>query len=249
MRRPIRAASSPRAASTDYTLADGASSVDVPFVWTGANGVTIRRTYTFSRGDYVVKVRDEVVNAGSAPWQGFVYRQLSRVPRALVKKGPMSAEQYSFQGAAWYTSTDKYEKRKYDDFVDDGPLEKQVTGGWIGMLQHHFFAAWIPGANDTSTFSLATTHGHRRHAVRGPRNRSGRHRRPGHQGQHRGAPVGRPEAGQGDRSAERAGPGPRGRLQQLQHHGDDRQLAVLGAGEDLPAGRQLGLGDRRPGAC
>lgn len=146
----------PEGTQRDFALADGAASVDVPFVWTGPDGVTIRRTFTFSRGDYVVKVRDEVINAGAKPWQGFVYRQLSRVPRALVKKGPMSAEQYSFQGAAWYSSTDKYEKRKYDDFVDDGPLQKQVTGGWIGMLQHHFFAAWIPGANDSGTFSLAT---------------------------------------------------------------------------------------------
>ena len=71
----------------------------------------------------------------------------------------MSAEQYSFQGAAWYSAADKYEKRKFDDFVDDGPLEKQVTGGWIGMLQHHFFSAWIPGTNDASTFSLATPSG------------------------------------------------------------------------------------------
>lgn len=149
----------PAGGKTDYALADGASSVDVPFVWTGANGVTIRRTYTFSRGDYVVKVRDEVANAGTAPWQGFVYRQLSRVPRALVKKGPMSAEQYSFQGAAWYSTSDKYDKRKYDKFVDGGALDKQVTGGWIGMLQHHFFSAWIPGDSDTSTFSLATTQG------------------------------------------------------------------------------------------
>ncbi len=149
----------PEGGKTDFVLADGASSVEVPFVWAGSDGVTIRRTYTFTRSNYVVQVRDEVINAGSKPWQGFVYRQLSRVPRALVKKGPMSAEQYSFQGAAWYSSTDKYEKRKYDNFVDDGPLNKQVTGGWIGMLQHHFFAAWIPESNDVSTFSLATPSG------------------------------------------------------------------------------------------
>lgn len=145
--------------TTDFTLADGSNQIDVPFVWTGTNGVTIRRTYTFGRGNYVVKVRDEVVNAGNAPWQGYVYRQLSRVPRELTHKGPMSAEQYSFQGAAWYSATDKYEKRKFDEFVEDGPLDKQVTGGWIGMLQHHFFSAWIPGSNDASTFSLATPTG------------------------------------------------------------------------------------------
>lgn len=149
----------PEGTARDFVLAEGATSIDVPFVWTGPNGVTIRRTFTFGRDNYVVQVRDEVVNAGSQPWQGFVYRQLSRVPRALVKKGPMSAEQYSFQGAAWYTSADKYEKRKYDDFVDDGPLNKQATGGWIAMLQHHFFAAWIPGSNDNGTFSLATVPG------------------------------------------------------------------------------------------
>ncbi|MDQ3289439.1 MAG: membrane protein insertase YidC [Pseudomonadota bacterium] len=138
------------------TLAPGQDSVSVPFEWTGANGVTVRRTYTFQRGDYAVQLRDEVVNAGASPWQGFVYRQLSRVPRALTSTGPMNAEQYSFQGAAWYSPTDKYQKRAFDDFIDDGPLDKQVTGGWVAMLQHHFFAAWIPESDDTSTFSLAT---------------------------------------------------------------------------------------------
>ena len=147
----------PESAQRDFALAQGAKDVVVPFVWTGPDGVTIRRTYTFTRGDYVVRVHDEVVNAGSKPWQGFVYRQLSRVPRALVKKGPMSAESYSFQGAAWYSPADKYEKRKYDDFVDDGTLDKQVAGGWIAMLQHHFFAAWIPTAQDETKFSLAVT--------------------------------------------------------------------------------------------
>lgn len=142
-----------------FALAQGQDTVTVPFVWNGPNGVSIRRTYTFGRGTYVVDVRDEVINAGSAPWQGFVYRQLSRVPRALASGGPMNAEQYSFQGAAWYSPADKYEKRKFDDFVDDGVLNKQVQGGWIAMLQHHFFAAWIPGPDATSTFSLATPTG------------------------------------------------------------------------------------------
>jgi len=149
----------PEGGQAAFALAAGADSVAVPFVWTGPNGVSIRRTYTFKRGQYVVDVRDEVINTGTAPWQGFVYRQLARVPRALVKSGPMSAEQYSFQGAAWYSAADKYEKRKFEDFVDDGPLNKAVTGGWIGMLQHHFFAAWIPGPSDQGKFELSTPAG------------------------------------------------------------------------------------------
>jgi YidC/Oxa1 family membrane protein insertase len=145
----------PADAGRDFKFGSDSREIVVPFVWTGGNGVTIRRSYIFQRGSYVVQVRDQVVNAGSAPWQGYVYRQLVRVPRALASKGPMSAESYSFQGAAWFSPTDKYEKCKYDKFADDCDLDKQVNGGWIGMLQHHFFAAWIPGAKDTSTFSLA----------------------------------------------------------------------------------------------
>jgi len=143
-------------AGADLKLDPGEEQVVVPFRWTGSEGVTIRRTFTFNRGEYVVQVRDEVINRSNEPWQGFVYRQLSRVPRALEKSGPMSVEQYSFQGAAWYSPGEKYERRPYDEFVEDGPLNRQVTGGWIAFLQHHFFGAWIPQPGDTTTFSLAT---------------------------------------------------------------------------------------------
>ncbi|MBU8977177.1 MULTISPECIES: membrane protein insertase YidC [unclassified Lysobacter] len=158
----------PEGAAREFTLAQGERNVSVPFVWNGPNGVTIRRTFTFTRGDYVVKIKDEVVNAGTAPWQGYVYRDLSRVPRALVKKGPMSAEQYSFQGAAWYTTTDKYDRRKYEDFAGDGPLDQQSTGGWIGMLQHHFFSSWIPQPDQAALFSLSQADGRYTISAKGP---------------------------------------------------------------------------------
>ena len=145
----------PEASARSYTLAQGMRELSVPFVWTGANGVTIRRTYTFKRGDYAIGVSDQVSNTGSTPWQGYVYRQLLRNP-PLQKSGLTNPEAYSFSGAAWYSPEDKYEKRKYADFVDDGALDKQVTGGWVALLQHYFFAAWIPDAKEPATFSLAT---------------------------------------------------------------------------------------------
>jgi YidC/Oxa1 family membrane protein insertase len=156
----------PEAPAREYTLADGNRELVVPFVWTGANGVTVRRSYVFQRGSYVVQVRDEVRNAGTAPWQGYIYRQLTRVPRALVSKGPMSAESYSFQGAAWFDG--EYGKRKYDEFVEDGPLDKQVTGGWVGMLQHHFFASWIPQKDQAALYTLHEQGGRYTIEARGP---------------------------------------------------------------------------------
>jgi YidC/Oxa1 family membrane protein insertase len=139
-----------------FTLAPGADSVSVPFTWTGPNGVTIRRTYTFPRNGYAIGVRDEVVNHGNANWQGYIYRQLVRNPPPQ-KSGYTNPEAFAFHGATWYTPTDKYERRKYDDFVDDGTLDKESTGGWIALLQHYFLSAWIPDANDKSKFTLSTT--------------------------------------------------------------------------------------------
>lgn len=148
----------PEGAARTLALAPGSDRIDVPFVWQGPDGVRIRRIYTLGRNDYAVRVRDEVINAGARPWQGAVYRQLLRVP-PQVKTGFTHPESYSFHGAAWYSSQDKYDKRKFAKYADGGTLDKQVTGGWIAMLQHHFFTAWIPGANDTTTFSLATVPG------------------------------------------------------------------------------------------
>ncbi len=155
----VRSVFVPEGGKTEFALAPGARTLQVPFVWNGPNGVSVHRTYTFTRGQYTIDVRDEVRNAGAAPWQGYIYRQLDRVPRALVRSGPTSAEQYSFQGAAWFDAQEKYDRRKYEDFVDDGPLNRQVKGGWLAMLQHHYFAAWIPQQDQDSLFSLSAANG------------------------------------------------------------------------------------------
>ncbi|MCF7223675.1 membrane protein insertase YidC [Marilutibacter chinensis] len=151
-----------------FALAEGQDQLVVPFLWTGADGVTIRRSYTFRRGDYAIGVRDEVVNNGDQPWQGYIYRELDRIPAVVQKSGPMSAESYSFQGAVWYDESDGYDRRNYDDFVDDGPLNRTVNGGWIAMLQHHFFAAWIPQQDQASLFVLEQGNGRYGIESRGP---------------------------------------------------------------------------------
>lgn len=145
----------PAVPARSLALDRGERTLEVPFVWNGPDGVSIRRTWVFARGDYSVTVRDEVVNAGTAPWTGHVYRQLLRNPPPH-KRGFTNPESFSYAGAAWYSPEEKFEKRKYDDFADDGPLEREVRGGWLGLLQHYFFAAWIPEPEATATYSLAT---------------------------------------------------------------------------------------------
>ena len=145
-------------AATEQALADGAKDVSASFLWTGANGVTIRRSYTLSRGDYALKVRDDVVNRGTAAWSGHVYRQLSRVPHD-IKRSMFNPETFAFSGAAWYTPDEKYDKRGYDAFLDDDKLDQieasNVAGGWVALLQHYFFAGWIPQADQKANYALA----------------------------------------------------------------------------------------------
>ncbi|HZF99146.1 MAG TPA: membrane protein insertase YidC [Pseudoxanthomonas sp.] len=144
----------PERAAGEVSLPAGENRLEVPFIWNGPNGVSIRRTYTLERGSYVVRVRDEVVNRGDSPWQGFVYRQLLRVP-PRINTGMTNPESFSFYGATWYSPDGGYQRRKFnEDFLEDGRVEKQTRNGWIALLQHHFFTAWIPAAEDTVTISL-----------------------------------------------------------------------------------------------
>jgi len=133
----------PENGNATINLAAGAPEVSVPFIWNGPNGVTIRRTYTLKRNDYALGVRDEVVNTGTAPWQGTIYRQLLRQP-PIIKTGMTNPESFSFSGATWYSTQKQYERLKFAKYMDDGKLDQSATGSWIAMLQHHFFSAWIP---------------------------------------------------------------------------------------------------------
>ena len=142
----------PENGAGEVALAKGSDSISVPFVWQGPEGVTIRRTYTFKRASYEIEVRDQVVNAGAGTWQGTVYRQLLRTP-PQVKSGMTNPESFSFNGATWWDGS--YQRRKFnEDYLEDGRVNAQVKGGWIAIPQHHFFSAWIPSADDTTTISL-----------------------------------------------------------------------------------------------
>lgn len=151
-----------------FRLAEGQDRIEVPFAWTGSDGVTVQRTWTFGRHDYAVRVRDEVSNAGGAPWQGYVYRQLLR--DAPPDRGSMftNPESITFSGAAWYSPDEKYEKRDFGDFADDGPLDIQVTGGWVSLSQHYFLAAWVPQPDQAALYTLGYADGLYRIEARGP---------------------------------------------------------------------------------
>jgi YidC/Oxa1 family membrane protein insertase len=157
-------------AATAVTLPDGAERAELAFVARDeARGLEVRRIYALERGSYVVQVRHEIRNTGAEVARALPYRMLWRDAQVLPRTGMMNADSYSFQGAGWYTpESNKLNKRKYDDFIEDGPLDLTATGGWISMLQHHFMSAWIPASDEVNVFSLGeeVVDGGRHHYIR-----------------------------------------------------------------------------------
>lgn len=134
-----------------YALAEGQQRLEVPLTWKDASGITVTKTFVFERGSYVIEQTQQVNNQSSETWTGNAYRQLQRVPLIIDHsgiKGYTNTARYSFIGAAWYSPEEKFQKLAFDKFGKEA-IDKSVTGGWVGMLQHYFFAAWIPPAGET----------------------------------------------------------------------------------------------------
>lgn len=166
----VSAAGSPKAAShqdlfsaeqKSYTLAADQKTLEVPFTWTDpASGLTVRKVFVLERGSYVLGARQEIRNDGSAAWTGNAYRQLQRVPPPGAKRGFFSSitspQTYSFTGAAWFSPEEKFQKLGFDKYQKEALQNRAVTGGWIAMLQHYFFASWLPADKSPETFSTDT---------------------------------------------------------------------------------------------
>ncbi|NIJ70283.1 membrane protein insertase YidC [Xanthomonas sp. 60] len=150
-----------------FTLADGQNELVIPFVWNGPNGVVIDRTLTLSRNHYAIKVKDVVRNTGTAPWNGFVFRTLDRTP-TILSRSMTNPDSFSFNGATWWSAEGGYERRAFADYLEDGPLNRNITGGWLALLQHHFFTAWIPQKDQIAHYVLSQNEGRDQIEARGP---------------------------------------------------------------------------------
>ncbi len=137
-----------RAESFDYKLADGQNELVVDLVWRGANGVTVTKRYRFQRDSYAITVEHIVENKGDQPWSARGYEQLQRMHEGKTRN-VFAARAYV--GAAIYSPDEKYEKIHFNKMAET-PLNRDVTGGWVAMMQHYFISAWIPPADEPEHF-------------------------------------------------------------------------------------------------
>jgi len=154
----------------ERSLGSGQNELKVAFESDPVGGVKLVKTYTFRRGDYVIGVQHQIVNASNAPINPRLYLQ-------LVRDGndpPGGSSLYfTFTGPGIYTESSHYNKIDFKSIEKRGAGEKpshETSGnnGWVAMVQHYFLSAWLvdkPGAPgiarefftakiDTNTYSV-----------------------------------------------------------------------------------------------
>jgi len=137
----------------EYELGLSADEIRVPLTWEDDNGIHVTKTFIFKRGKYDVTVRHTLSNDSDQNWSGSRYDQLQR--SVLLDKddgGFTNPGRYSFFGIGFYSPDEKFEKVDFDDVASE-PYKRSFSDGWLSMVQHYFFTAWIPPEAEVNSYS------------------------------------------------------------------------------------------------
>ncbi len=127
------------AAQPAYVLAPGQDVLEVPLHWESADGLTVTKTFTFRRGEYLVNISYQIENRTGEAWSGRSYQQIKRNDPG--RAGRMLI--YTYTGAVISSPENRYEKIDFDDMREQ-KLEQDISNGWAAMIQHYFVTALVP---------------------------------------------------------------------------------------------------------
>jgi YidC/Oxa1 family membrane protein insertase len=146
-----------------YAMGD-ARQLRVPLTWS-SGGVTVTKTFIFTRGSYGIGLDYTIENHGTAPWQAAPYAQIYRNdPR--TKSSYFNPSSYAYHGPAIWNGS-KYErldpsKAEYQHF------SQTVTDGWIAATQNDFVTAVVPPKSAPYRFTNEVSGSEYVLAARGP---------------------------------------------------------------------------------
>ncbi|MEP6884908.1 MAG: membrane protein insertase YidC [Gammaproteobacteria bacterium] len=138
-------------AETAFVLAAGANELRVPLTWTDGQGLTVTKTFVFTRGRYSIDLYYDVQNAGTAPRKLASYSQFLR-HWEHPSRSYFDVETYSFKGPAIWDGTKSHDLNVESD--TDSKFSQIITNGWLASLQHQFVAAIIPTAGQPYDYKL-----------------------------------------------------------------------------------------------
>ncbi|WP_343663207.1 membrane protein insertase YidC [Paraburkholderia tropica] len=122
-------------------LSGDATSFQISLESPEKGGVKVTKTYSFTKGSYVIGVDTKVQNVGSTPVSPTLYMELVRDSQ------PVETPRFShtFIGPAVYSNEHHFQKITFGD-IDKNKADyvNQADNGWVAMVQHYFATAWIP---------------------------------------------------------------------------------------------------------
>lgn len=128
------------AVQNTYIMQPDEKTLTVELTTNTENNLHLTKTFTFTRGDYAIKMDYLVKNHGSEAWSGSLYTQFIR--HQPEKQGHRFYAR-SYDGASISSPSIPYEKITYKA-MDEKNLDRTINGGWAAMQQHYFLSAWIP---------------------------------------------------------------------------------------------------------
>jgi YidC/Oxa1 family membrane protein insertase len=134
-----------------YTLPAGQSELRVPMTWSDGHGLTVTKTFVFTRGLYSIGVVYDVRNESGEPRQLASYGQILRHWEPATRHY-FDVETYSFKGPDVYDGTKSRDLKVENE--SDSKFTETITNGWLASLQYHFVSAIVPQANEAYNYRL-----------------------------------------------------------------------------------------------
>lgn len=132
-----------------YEITDDQDRINVVLSGSLPNGLQVKKTFVFSRNNYLIDVRYDVANQGDSLWVAYLNTLIWRAAPDEDKSSMFHIGSYT--GASYGNpGVTRYKKVNFSDMAK-GNLNLVVKGGWIAMQQHYFLSAWIPNSETKNT--------------------------------------------------------------------------------------------------
>jgi YidC/Oxa1 family membrane protein insertase len=138
-------------AEKSFTLGPNAKELSVPLTWTDGAGLTVTKTFVFTRGMYSIDLIYDVQNGGAGPRKLASYSQFLR-HWEHASRSYFNVETYSFKGPAVYDGTKSHDLNVENE--TDSKFSETITNGWLASLQHQFVSAIVPTADQPFKYQL-----------------------------------------------------------------------------------------------
>jgi len=147
----------------DQILAEGQDKLVLRLKAPAADGVSVTKVMTFTRGSYLIDVAYEVHNTSVEPLVAQPYFQFLRDGKPIEEaRGWFSGGAATFTGPAFYTDEAKFQKVSFGD-IDEGKAKftSSADNGWVAIIQHYFVSAWLPPQGVSRDYhTKKTSNGH-----------------------------------------------------------------------------------------